>query len=266
MTDEPATDTTTTTQDPAAAALPADSLLSATATGSLDFTAGKPADFPDDYWDAEKNTPNVERLYNDFKNRDKIAKDLRVKLSRGEFESKPPEDINEYVVELTDAIKADDPLLTAAKQAAKEAGLPKEAFSKFMQPVIAKVLELAQAQSAEPSEEEIAEIRNAEIAKLGPTGHKIVSAVGAHIDSLTKGGTFSESEASALKASLTNVEVVRAYNKLRMLTGGQDQVPLEMPIDVRASRMDIEQKLGEAMRTGNEAEYLKYSSMLAKMG
>jgi len=139
------------TTDSAPTPLPQDSLLNE-ASKPLDFATGKPEGFPDDFWDAEKNTPAVDKLYKEFQNRDKIAKDLRVKLSRGEFTGKAPEDINEYTVELSEELKPlipdGDPLFAAARQAAKDAGLPKEAFGKFMQPIVAKLAEL-QAQQIE---------------------------------------------------------------------------------------------------------------------
>jgi len=61
-----------------------------------------------------------------------------------------------------------------------------------------------------------------------------------------------------------SADAVRVLNKLRMLSGGQDQVPIDMPIDMRASKADIESKLGAAMLAGNEAEYAKLSNMLQK--
>lgn len=255
---------------PEAEALPADSLLN-DAPSPLDFTSGKPEGFSDEYWDAEKNAANVDKLYKDFQNRDKIAKDLRVKLSKGEYEGKPPENIADYLVEIPDALKEsvpnDDPLLQSAREAAKAAGLPKEVFNKFMGPMIAKVAEL-QAQALdgfkEQTPEEISAARQVEIDKLGPTGNKIVGAVGSFIQQLEAGGTFSPSEAAAVKAALNNAEVVRAFNKLRTMSGGHDQVPIEMPIDERASLMDVQDKMAKAMLSGNEAEYLKYSSLLAK--
>jgi hypothetical protein len=234
---------------------------------AVDF-ATKPEGFPDDFWDAEKNSPNVDKLYKEFQNRDKIAKDLRVKLSKGEFTGKPPEDIAEYTVELAEELKPlvpdDDPLFNAARQAAKDAGLPKEAFAKFMTPVIEKLAEMKQQMEAPLSEEQLQEAKNAEIAKLGQSGHRIVSAVGKYIDTLQASGTFSAAEAKAAKDMATTAEAVRVLNKFRMMSGGQDQVPVDMPVDDRASKADIESKMAAAMLSQNEAEYNKYAAMLAK--
>lgn len=254
-------------ETPAAPVVAQDSLLTG-ASAALDFSAGKPADFPDNFWDAEKNAPNVETMYKEFQNRDKIAKDLRVKLSKGEFVGKAPEDINEYVVELSDEMKplavSGDPLFDAARQAAKDAGLPKEAFSKFMQPVIAKLAELKAQAEVAPTAEEMEAARSAEVAKLGATGEKIVGAVGAFIDQLQHSGTFSEAEAAVAKSMANSADAVRVLNKLRMGFGGQDQVPITMSIDDKSSRADIESKMAAAFASGNELEFTKYSGMLSK--
>lgn len=236
-------------------------------TTPIDF-ASKPEGFPDDFWDTDKNSPNVDKLYKEFQNRDKIAKDLRVKLSKGEFTGQPPADINEYTMELTDELKPlvpdDDPLFNAARQAAKDAGLPKESFARFMQPIVAKLAEIKAQQDTPLTAEEIQVQRDAEISKLGPSGPRIVQAVGSFIDKLQAGGTFSEAEAKVAKQMANSADAVRVLNKLRMMGGGQDQVPLDMPIDDRASKADIEGKMAAAMMSGNEAEYNKYAAMLSK--
>lgn len=252
---------------PTEPALPADSLLNEV-NNAVDFTAGKPEGFPDDFWDADKNAPAVDKLYKEFQNRDKIAKDLRVKLSRGEFTGQAPADINEYIVELSDELKPivpdGDPLFDAARQAAKDAGLPKEAFSKFMTPIISKLAELKAQQDQGPSEAEIEQFRSEEIAKLGPAGTKVVSAVGAFIDQLHSGGTFSDAEAATAKAMANSAEAVKVLNKLRMMSGAPDQVPVEIPVDTKASRSDIEAKMAKAFASKNEEEYKKYSAMLTR--
>lgn len=251
------------------ATIPAESLLS-NQSPSIDFSAGKPEGFPDEFWDGEKGAPVIDKLFQSYQQEKKRAEGLRVKLSKGEFEGKPPADISEYTFELPEGapeglVANDDPLLIAAKEAAKNAGLPKEAFAKFMGPVIAKIAEARSAMDTPVSEEEINAARQTEIAKLGPTGGRIVEAVGSFISQLEGGGTFSKEEAAAARAMVTSAEAVRVMNKLRMMNGGADQVPVEMPLDVRASRSDLEAKLGKAMLENNEADYQKYSSMLAKM-
>jgi len=205
-------------------------------------------------------------LFNSYQSEKKRAEGLRVKLSKGEVEGKAPEDIKEYVVELDDSLKGmvpdGDPLMLAAKEAAKAAGLPKEAFGKFMLPVITKLAEIKAAADVGPSDEEIAAARNAEIEKLGPTGSKIVGAIGSFISQLESGGAFTAAEANAARAMANNADAVRVLNKLRMMSNYGDQVPMDMPIGDNSSRSEIEAKMGIAMRDGNEAEYTKLRSQL----
>ncbi len=245
-----------------------DSLIT-DAPAAIDFSAGKPEGFPDDFWDADKKSPALDKLYNGYTQEKKRAEGLRQKLSKGEFDGKAPEDIKEYVLELSDELKPlvpdDDPIYNAAKLAAKDAGLPKEAFSKFMLPIITELAKHKSEAEAPPSAEQIEADRLAEVEKLGPSGGKIVEAVGSFIKQLEAGGTFSKEEAEAARLMTFNADSARVMNKLRMMAGGRDQVPIDVPIDSKASRMDVESKMSKAMFEGNEADYLKYSSMLSKM-
>ena len=169
------------------AAPASDSLITETPAG-LDFSLGKPEGFPDDFWDAEKKAPSIDKLYNSYAQEKKRAEGLRVKLSKGEFDGKAPEDIKEYTLELSDELKTlvpeGDPMFEAARKAAKEAGLPKEAFSKFMMPVLTTLAELSAAANTPKSPEEQAAERSLEISKLGPNGGRVVEAVGSFIDQL----------------------------------------------------------------------------------
>lgn len=263
-----------TNQDPvAAAAAPAvasDSLIQPASTAALDFTQGKPEGFPDDFWDAEKKAPIVDKLFQAYNANTARMEGLRTKLAKGEFEGKPPEDIKEYVLELDeklkDFVKDDDPMLNAAREAAKASGLPKEVFNKFISPVVAKLAELsAGQQEAEPTPEEIEASRMEEVAKLGPTGQRIVDAVASFISEMEAGGTLSKDEAAAARNMCNSADNARVLNKLRMSVAGHGDVPIEVPIDAKASRVDVEMKLAAAMTAGNEAEYNKYSAMLSRM-
>lgn len=234
----------------------------------LDFSLGKPEGFPDDFWDAEKKAPSIDKLYNSYAMEKKRAEGLRIKLSKGEFEGKPPEDIKEYAVELSEELKPlvpdGDPMFEAARMGAKEAGMSKEQFGKFMPVVLSKLAELNAAANAPKSPEEQAAERSAEIAKLGPNGSRVVEAVGAFIAQMQAGGTFSESEAKVAKEMAFNADAVKVLNKLRMMAGGNDQVPVDVPVDVAASRSDISQQMAKAMMAGDEAGYNKFAAMLAK--
>ena len=240
----------------------------------LDFST-KPEGFPDNYWDAEKNAPNVDQLYKDFQNRDKIAKDLRVKLSKGEFTGVPPKDAAEYTLELADELKPmvpdDDPMLGAARNAALEAGMSKEQFGKFMPTVVKALADLRAQADAPPTEEQLAEReaqiaanRQAEIEKLGPSGNKIVAAIDEFRKGLLADGTLSQEEADAMKLMVFDATTARIMNKLRSRRGEPDNVPIMAAVDDKSSKSDIETKMAKAFQSGNEEEFKKYSSMLQK--
>lgn len=237
---------------------------------ALDFSDGRPEAFPEEFWDAEKNTPNIDKLYKSYDANTKRMEGLRAKLSKGEFEGKAPDDPKEYTLELTDELKAmvpdDDPIVDVLRKSAKEAGLPKEAFNKMLMPAIQELAKIKGEATKEPSPEDIEAEREAKIAELGPSGSKLVSAIGAFIDSKQATGFFSEAEAKAAKDMVYDANSAKVMNKLRLSMGDKDQVPIDIPLDAKASRMDIEQKMAAAMVSGNEADYLKYSNMLSQTG
>lgn len=258
MTEETTTTETTTSSDSLITDQPA----------ALDFANGRPETFPAEFWDEEKKAPALDRLFNSYTQEKRRAEGLRVKLSKGEFEGKAPEDIKEYTLELSDELKPlvpeGDPLMEAAKLSAKEAGLPKEAFAKFITPIVAKLAEL-KGNIQEPTPEEIEADRLAKIEKLGPSGQRIVDNVGAFIKQMQASGTFSEAEAAAAKSMVFDADSARVMNKLRMMAGVKDEVPMDLPVDGSASRSDIETKMAKAMLDNNEEEYKKYSNLLARM-
>lgn len=256
MTEENAVSGTETTES-------TDSLI--TENKALDFTE-RPEGFPDEFWNAEKNSVNIDALYKSWDIEKRRSEGLRAKLSKGEFEGKPPADIKEYVLgdEFKDMVKDGDPLYDAARNAAKEAGLPKEVFSKFMAPVLNQLTELQKEATREPTPEEREEAKQAEIAKIGPNGHKVVAAVGSYLDKLRANGTFTDAELKVAKDMVTSADAVKVFNKLRMLSGSLDQVPVDVPVDDRSSKSEIEAKLAQAFASNNEMDYQKYSAMLAK--
>ena len=252
---------------------PSDSLI--TDEPVIDFSK-RPEDFPDAYWDAEKNAPNVDQLYKDFLNRDKIAKDLRVKLSKGEFTGVPPKDASEYTLDLAEELQPlvpdDDPMVDAARNAALEAGMTNEQFGKFMPTVVQALAELRAQAEAPPTEEQLEaqrlqaeEARKAEIEKLGPSGGKIVAAINDFRLSLVADGTLSEEEGEAMRNMVFDAQSAKVMNKLRARRGERDNIPLSVPVDEASSRKDIEDKMAKAFAERNEVEFQKYSSMLAKL-
>jgi hypothetical protein len=158
----------------------------------------------------------------------------------------------------------DDRLLMKAREAAKEAGLPKDVFNKFMTPIVQELAALQSELMQPTTEAEIAQARDAEIAKLGQGGQKIISAVGDFLNKLHADGVLSEAELATAKGMATSADAVKVFNKLRTFNGNYDKVPLDLPVDAASSRSEIEKKLVKAFETNNKDDYKKYSDMLSK--
>lgn len=240
---------------------------------SLDTTNGRPDDFPEDFWDAEKNTPNVAKLYDEYKRADKIAKDLRVKLGKGEFTGKAPKDVAEYVLEnaesYKDIVADDDPVFDAAKQAALEAGLPVDTFNKFMSGVLPKIAELSQDEqkTEEQLQAEFEEYRRVELEKLGPSANAMVKANNDFIEEVVSMGLISKELKDAAKSMVTNADQLRVMNALRSLAQrNRENVNIDVPIDAKASKADLERKLAKAASERNVEQYNKISAQLVALG
>lgn len=234
-----------------------ESLLDAVQTENV-FSKGKPEGLSDEFWDTEKNAPVAEKLYEAYNHEKNRAEGLRKKLSKGEFEGGAPEDIKEYVVELDDAMKAivpdGDPLFEAAREAAKQAGLPKEAFAKFMGPVIAKIAEM---QPKEPTAEELAAHKASEIEKLGPSGLKVAANVKAFVGELEARGVLLPDDVKAVQSMITNADQLRAFNRIRNAMTNTQDVPSQPQLSNQSgpSKAELETALIAAANARDEEKY-----------
>lgn len=246
--------------------LASESLLDAVQDAGL-FANGKPEGFPDEFWDAEKKAPVVEKIYESYSQQKARADGLRQKLSKGEFEGGAPEDVKDYVVELDEKAKAvvpdGDPLFEAARAAAKEAGVPKEMFAKFMQPVLAKIVEMA---PQEPTAEDVAAYKAAELEKMGPSGLRIAANVKAFVGELEAKGVLLPEDVKAVQGMITNADQLRAWNRIRSAMGNTQDVPVgEEFVNNQASRAELEKQLVAAAEARDEAKYNQISMQLRKI-
>lgn len=233
---------------------------------AFDFTTGeRPEGFPEDFWDAESNAVNPQALFDGFKKQEKIAKDLREKMGRGEH--KAPEKAEDYTFEPSEAIaefiKDDDPLVAAGKEIAHKYGMSQEQYAGFMSDMTEKMAELASDMSENGmSDEQKAEYIKGEIAKIGPNGPQVLRAVDSWAQELIAQGVFNEAMAKNVRENmLTSAENVQVFNALRSLMGGSE-IPMGdfndglPPDNVIADKMnDLYEK---AKSTGNTTEYDNY--------
>lgn len=230
----------------------------------------RPEGLNEKYWDDENKSYKAQAILDDLANQEKIAKDLRRKLGKGDH--KAPEDINEYTftapegVEIPEGlIPADDPLMMLAKERAKEIGMSKEQFSQFMGPLVAKIAESATQAPMEPTEEEAKEARSEELNKLGPNGLQIARLNATWINENVSKGIWTEQDAKIMHGSIKTAEQLQVFNKLRMAIGGGKSLNINDITGGGETRAELESQLAKAYTSGDEALYNSVSAKLAKL-
>ena len=241
---------------------------------ALDFSKGeRPQEFPEEFWNAEKKAPDVDKLFGKLTAEQRRAEGLRVKLSKGEkiTEGTKVEKADDYSLIVGDVspedkaafekIPADDPLMKVARDAALAQGMSKEAFAAVMTPLAKAILTAGDVAAKPPTPEEIKEYKTQEVAKLGHGGQKIVAALGAWKKEQVATGIMSKSDEKAFNELTETADGVRFMNKLMQRMGGQF-VPHDVDVNDAASLADLEKKMSEAFKAGNEAEYNKYAAQV----
>lgn len=242
------------------------SLLDDVEEDELDFTTGeKPEGFPDDLWDSEKGQPDTQKMYDAMKKSEKMAEDLRKKMSKGEH--KAPEKAEDYDFEVSDDLKdliaEDDPAVAAAREVALEHGLSKEQFSGFMGEMMGKLAEIANA-NAELTPEQAQEYRDAEIAKLGEGGKRVIRAVNGWASNLENTGAITKEAAEELRSAMDSAERIQAFNQLRALMGGAGDIPVDGVDDGLPPDSEIADMIDKAYQSKDESKIRKAEAMLDK--
>jgi hypothetical protein len=189
----------------------------------------RPDWLPESVWDAEKKAPKVDALLTEFQRADKIAKDLRVKLSKGEQNApKTPDEYKAPVFEGDDAalskmLDPSDPFVKGLNSIAHEAGLSQKQYETFMGKAAKMIAEQAGNAQAptEMTAEEKEDYRRKVYDEIGPGAAQMVTAVAAHINMLKNQGQFSESELTEIKAMASTADGLKVLNKMRVLMGGE---------------------------------------------
>jgi hypothetical protein len=233
----------------------------------VDFSKGKPEGFPDDAWDAKENKPKADVLFNQLKAAEKRAADLRAKLGKGDH--KPPKEAKEYTFKPTekgakafkDGDMSKDPVVAAVAPIALKHGLSKEQYAGFMADMTDVLVDMAEKSGsespAELSDEEKAEIRKAEYAKIGTNAVQVIKSVESWGRELKASGQFSEAELAAFKSMAMTGEQVRVLNKLRAMAGGGNALPMDfsddgLPSDNEIAELQAKVKTAEDQRKVDE--------------
>jgi len=233
---------------------------------AFDFSTGdKPEGFPDEFWDAESKNPKIQDLFDGLKKNEKIAQDLRAKMGKGDH--KAPKEATDYKFEASEKaaelIPADDPLVGAAQEIAHKHGMSQEMFSSFMAEMTDRMVDLQgeAAPAVEPTEAEIAEVRQAEYAKIGENAPAVIRAVESWIHEQKSMGLFSEQDVEIVKSMSTTGDQIRVLNKLRTLTGGNN-IPMDSVGDGLQSDMEIAEIIDKAYSSGDQESVRKAEELL----
>jgi hypothetical protein len=235
--------------------------------------AGKPEWLTDDLWDAENNSPIVDKLLDKLQKTDKQAKDLREKLGR---RGAPPENYEEYKVdsegaEWAELVTDDDEVLTEAKKMAQKLGLTQGQFAPLARIVMDSMYKQATAAGeevpAELSEEEKASLIKAEHAKIGPNAPAVLKAVSEWVKTIEAQGVLSRDDVVTLKDMCVTGEQVRVLNKLRSLSGGAP-VPMAIVDGVSIQGLPSDQEISDFFRSaefqsGDKAAHARYHKWMA---
>lgn len=216
--------------------------------GTIDFTKGKPENFPDAAWDDKEKKPKADVLFDLLSKEQKRVADLRAKMGKGDH--KAPKDPKEYTFKPTEkGLKAfkdgnpmNDPVVAAVAPIAHKHGLSKEQYAGLMADISDVLVDMAEKRDTnqqEMTDEQKAEIRKQEYEKIGTNAVQIIKAVESWGRELKSTGQFSESDIAAFKSMAVTGDQVRVLNKLRALAGGGNSLPMDFSNDGLPSDEEI---------------------------
>lgn len=157
----------------------------------------RPEWMPEQFWD-EKDGPDLETMAKSYN-------ELRAKMSAGKH--KAPKDGKYDISTLKDhGVTDDDPLLSDFRGFAAENGLSQDQFDQITQMYVQHMGEMF---------EQTETSREAEMAKLGPRGEKIIGGLNQWLTKLGNSGALSHEEVDALASAMDSAERVKALQKIR---------------------------------------------------
>lgn len=172
----------------------------ATADDEIDW-GDRPDWMPEQFWD-EKDGPALEEMAKSYN-------ELRAKMSAGKH--KAPKDGAYDIASLKDhGIEDDDPLLNDFKGFAAENGLSQDQFDQITQMYMQHMGEMMD--QADTS-------REAEIAKLGPKGEKVIEGLNQWLSKLGNSGALPPEQVDAIAKSANNADMIKALQNIRAIYG-----------------------------------------------
>lgn len=259
-----------------------DSLLSDIDTAEenkMDFSQGRPENFPEEFWDEESKAPRADAMFEALQKQEKIAKDLREKMGRGLH--KPPESPDGYEFTIdekyAELVPEDDPVLVKAREVAHKNGIPKELAEAFVNEMGNEIAAMREAQAKADAEAEFgiseeemaaqeAEYRKAELAKI-PNGLQMARAVKTWADGLKESGHFTQNQYEAFQSMAQTAEQLQILNGFRAMISGKSEIPVDglddgLPSDAEIADMIV--AASEAAKTGDMTKQKKVDDLLTK--
>lgn len=203
--------------------------------GDIDW-GDRPEWMPENFWD-EKDGPDLEALAKSYQ-------EMRSKMSAGKH--KAPKDGAYDIASLKDhGVEDDDPLLNEFKGFAKENGLSQDQFDQITQMYVQHVNEMMG---------ETETNREAEMAKLGPKGEKIVGSLNQWLTKLGTSGALSHEEVDAIASKADSAQFIMALNKIRASYGEQPIPDVAVQEGAGTTRADLDAMVADP-RYGKDMHY-----------
>ena len=203
--------------------------------GEIDW-GDRPDWMPENFWD-DKDGPDLEALAKSYQ-------EMRAKMSSGKH--KAPKDGKYDIASLQDhGVTEDDPLLSEFKGFAKENGLSQDQFDQITQMYVQHMGEMF---------DQVGTDREAELAKLGPKGEKIVGSLNQWLTKLGTSGALSHEEVDAIASKADSAQFIMALNKIRASYGEQPIPDVAVQEGVGTTKADLDAMVADP-RYGKDMNY-----------
>lgn len=196
----------------------------------------RPEWMPEQFWD-EENGPDLENLAKSYQ-------ELRAKMSSGKH--KAPKDGKYDISHLADhGVDEDDSLLNEFKGFAKENGLSQDQFDQITKMYMEHVGDMFDKVETE---------KEAELAKLGRNGEKVVQSLNQWLTKLGTSGALSHEEVDAIAKKADSADYIRALNKIRQSYGEQPIPDVSVQEGTGKTKEDLDAMVADP-RYGKDMAY-----------
>lgn len=196
----------------------------------------RPEWMPEQFWDSE-NGPDLETMAKSYQ-------ELRAKMSAGKH--KAPKDGKYDISSLKDhGVAEDDALLSEFSGFAKENGLSQDQFDQLTQMYMQHMGDMF---------DQVETSKEAEIAKLGRNGEKVINSLNQWLTKLGNSGALSAEEVDSIASKADNANFIMALNKIRQSYGEQPIPDVTVQEGAGSTRADLDAMVADP-RYGKDMAY-----------